>query len=263
MGMSRRAKKREMQKNIIAGIIVAVFALAVFSINSVGKFIAEKVISPVMNLGKSEHASTDRLSSDGLTFYCVSVLCCDSAKDAEENKSGVTENGGSGYVFVSDGGFYVLYSCFENKDAAQKQCDELKEKYPEAAVTEIKVPSLEIKVTGSSEQITAVKDVFLSLSGAAKTMLSAAGSFEDGALTKLQVCGNISKVSADVQAAKTKLDGIESKNSTVMALKDACLCLETLLKESPESSDGAFLQKLRYVSSAFVCEYVVFCTELG
>ena len=142
MGMSRRAKKREMQKNIIAVIIVAVFALAVFSINSVGKFIAEKVISPVMNLGKSENASTDRLSSDGLTFYCVSVLCCDSAKDAEENKSGVTENGGSGYVFVSDGGFYVLYSCFENKDAAQKQCDELKEKYPEAAVTEIKLPSM-------------------------------------------------------------------------------------------------------------------------
>lgn len=263
MGMSRRAKKREMQKNIIAVIIVAVFALAVFSINSIGKFIAQKVISPVMSLGKSESASTDRLSADGLTFYAVSVLCCDSAKDAEDNKAGVTENGGSGYVFVFDGGFYVLYSCLENKDAAQKQCDELKEKYPEAAVTEIKLPSLEIKVTGNSEQISAIKDVFSSLSAAAKTMLSAAGGFESGALTKLQVCGNISKVSADTAAAKAKLDTVESKNSTVIALKDACLCLEALLKEAPESSDSAFLQKLRYVSSAFVCEYVVFCTELG
>lgn len=263
MGMSRRAKRREMQKNIIAVVTVAAFALAVFSINSIGKFIAQKIISPVMNMGKSENASTDRLSADGLTFYCVSALCCNTAKDAEENKAGIIENGGSGYVFVSDGGFYVLYSCFESKDAAQKQCGEIKEKYPEAAVTEIKVPALEIKVTGNNTQVGAVKDVFASLSGAAKTMLSVAGEFENGTLTKLQACGKIGKISADVQAAKTKLDGIESRNSTVIALKDACMCFETLLKESPESSDGSFLQKLRYVSSTFVCEYVVFCTELG
>ena len=68
MGTSQRMKKREMKKNLTALLIIAVFAVIVFSVNSIGKFIAEKVIQPVMNLkvAKDERIVTNTVKIEAL-----------------------------------------------------------------------------------------------------------------------------------------------------------------------------------------------------
>lgn len=261
MRLSRRAKKKELRKNIIAVITVVLFALAVFSINSVGKFIAKKIIDPIMNMGTS--TKTGGISTNEITFYTVSTQICETASDAENAKNSVTENGGSGYIFVSDSGFLPVFSCCANKDTANVQCENIKETFPSASVTEIKVPKLEIKITGTEKQVEDVKDIFSCLTKSSEELLSLCEKYESGSLTKLQVCGKVNTVASGIKDAKEKLNSIDTANETVNALKDIYLCLETLLNESPESNDGLFLQKLRYVSSAFVCEYVAFCSELG
>ncbi len=261
MRLSRRAKRKELRKNMIAVISVALFALAVFSINSVGKFIAEKIIDPVMNMGNS--AKTGGISTDEITFYAVSTEICKTASDAESVKNSVTEKGGSGYIFASDSEFFPVFSCCTDEDTANAQRENIKETFPSASVTEIKVPKLEIKITGTEKQVGDVKEIFSCLTNSSKELLSLCDKYESGSLTKLQVCGKLNTVASDLKSAKEKLDSIDTANETVSALKDIYLCLETLLNESPESNDSLFLQKLRYVTSAFVCEYVAFCSELG
>lgn len=260
MGISRRAKKRELHKNLIALIAVALFALAVFSINSVGKFIAEKIIDPVMNMGSSTYAGG--VSANEITFYAVSTEICTSASDGENAKNQVCDAGGSGYIFVSDSGFMPIYSCCTNKDTANALCGGIKETFPSASVAEVRTPKLEIKITGNEEQVNTVKETFSVLSDSSEELLTVSEQYESGSLTKLQVCGKLNKISDSIKSANKKISEFDTANQTVTSLKDICLCLETLLKEMPESNDSQFLRKLRYVTSAFVCEYTVFCSEL-
>ncbi len=256
--MSR--KSREMKKNIAALAIVAVFALLVFSINSIGKFIAEKVISPVVKLGTSDDGSvsTQKVSGSAWEVYGV-ALPASSQSEAATLADSVKSNNGGGYIFSSDDGVFVIFACLGDKSKAQSMASGMNG----ASMLTFRLDALSLKVTGSETKISSVKNAFALLQKAVQNTVKLTDGVQDGEKTYLQCCTGLQALRKELESCYNDIEALNSDNPVVKALKDMYSCALTLWDEMPKSSDSTFLKKMRYTSSAFVCEYMNFCSDLG
>lgn len=257
MGKSMRERKRDAKKNLIAVLVVAAFGIAVFSINSVGKFIAEKVICPVVNLtAVKSNASTDKINAEPIEFYIVSLGSFDTDEEAankvNENKSS------SGYVLKNDGKYIAVYDCFLEQEQAEKVKNQ-----NDMQLVNIKTASLSLKVTGTQDQIKLINSAFSTLNKTSKNLLQLNEEYEKGESSKLQTLSKLQKYKDAVNDLYSDVESLKSDNSAVKAISEMCACGKTILNELPKSNDTDFAQKVKYAAASFACEYLIFCNELG
>ena len=137
---SRRFKAREAKKNLVAILIVVIFAAIVFSINSIGKFIAQNVISPLAQAGDKK-TQTASFSLDALEMFALGLPL--------ENKEKVLSLGGAGFEFDQS----ALYSCYLEKSTAEA----LAQKHT-LTVIPLNADKLSVRLTGQEAQITPIKN---------------------------------------------------------------------------------------------------------
>ena len=264
MGTSQRMKKREMKKNLTALLIIAVFAVIVFSVNSIGKFIAEKVIQPVMNLNvaKDERIVTNTVKIEALEIYGVGAGQFQDAASAEETVKKMKDGGGAGYVLETADGFTVLASCYTDKEWAESVKEKLSSSFDQVSVFPLKGDELSVKITGTKAQAELIAQAFSSLRTTVKEMVDLCVEADKGDVTRLQACTQIQLCRNDTAKQLEQLKALESGNRVVTVLEEMFTCVNTALGEMPESSDDAFAQKLKHAAASLVGEYINFYTSL-
>ncbi|MBR2861663.1 MAG: hypothetical protein IKB86_07495 [Clostridia bacterium] len=264
MGTSRRTKQREMKKNLLAAGIVLVFAVAVFSINSVGKFMAQRVIDPLMNIGakQEEKVSTETVSCKKTEMFLVSAGLFEEKAEAEAAIKNVSSAGGGGYCLKTDSGYHVMHSCYKDKASAEASVQRLQGTFKDAAVVTLKVDKISLKITGTSAQTETVKGCIDFLSAATETLAEVSAKVAEEELTSLKASGELQKLASRQAESERALRELESSNTFIVAMQDMMALCSTLFAELPQSSDAEFNRKLNYVSCAFACEYVKFCSDL-
>lgn len=264
MGTSQRMKKREMKKNLTALLIIAVFAVIVFSVNSIGKFIAEKVIQPVMSIGtaKDERIVTNTVKIEALEIYGVGAGQFEDAASAAETVKKIQDGGGAGYVLETAEGFTVLASCYTDEEWAESVKEKLSSSFDTVGVFPLKGDELSIKITGTQAQAEMIGQAFDSLRTTVKEMVDLCVETDKSDVTRLQACTQIQLCRTDTAKQLEQLKTLESGNRVVTVLEEMLTCTATALDEMPESSDDAFAQKLKYASASLAGEYLNFYTSL-
>ena len=252
MGVSKRTRQKEMRKNAVAVAIVLIFALTVFSVNSIGKFIAEKVIKPVADFSgiSTESFSTATIKTDKLELFAVSIASFDTFEDAQKEFSG-------NYIFKLDDKFNVLHSVKTSKEEAKKTLNET-----DGAIITLNLDEVSIKITGTKSQTNLISSCFDTVTKNAKILAECEEKLHNGELSPLQTEAKLKTARSEISAKITSLTELNSKNVTVTALTDILNLLSSLLEDIPSSTDEKFLEKLRYSSCAYVCEYFNFLSEL-
>lgn len=263
MGVSRRTRQRELKKNICAIAIIAIFAVLVFSINSIGNFIATKIIQPVVNFTgiKSEKITTDTLKTDKLTLYLVSAGEMPTQAEAETLKTMVAEKGGGGYIFSEDGVYNVIFSVFTDKESAEKKGQELASDFAPSVIT-VTIEETVIKVTGNSSQMKTIHSCFTILNDVALTLEKVSNQVTSGKISNLEASKEMQKLKNSIEEAQKELEELSSSNTKVLAVSDMLVLSQTLLNQLPSSDDSAFSQKLNYTACAYACEFYKFYCSL-
>ena len=263
MGVSKRTRQREVKKNLLAFLIVIIFACVIFSINSIGNFIALKVIAPVVNLTakKNENPLTDTVKTEKLNLYLVSAGEMPDLAEAETLKTIVAEKGGGGYVFNQDGAFFVIHSVFTDKTIAEETGKKLTADFT-PSVIKITIDETTIRITGKSEQLKTVHSCFTHLNQCATILEQLARDINNNKTTPLEALKEIQKLKNATLNLQNKLKEINSSNVKVLALSDMLVLAETLLNELPTSDDITFKQKLNYIACAYACRLYEFYSSL-
>ena len=262
MGVSKRTRQREAKKNLLAFSVLIIFACIIFSINSIGKFIALNVIAPVVNLSakNGENPLTDTVKTKKLTLYLVSAGEMPDLAEAETLKTLVQEKGGGGYVFNQGNEYSVIYSVFSDKALAEESGQKLASDFS-PSVIKITVDETTIRITGKSEQLTTIHSCFTYLNQCASNLEQLTRDINDKKITPLEALKEIQKLKNTVSDLQEQLKEINSSNVKVLALSDMLVLAETLLNELPTSNDNAFNQKLNYTACAYACRlYEFYCS---
>lgn len=252
MGVSRRTRQKEMRKNLAAAAIVLIFALTVFSVNSIGKFIAERLIKPVADFSgiSVESFSTSTVKTDKLELFAVSLSSFDTFEEAQKEFSGK-------YIFKLDNKFNILHSVKTSKEEAKKLLEET-----DGAIITLNLDEVSIKITGTEKQTSLISSCFDTVTNTAKILAECEEKLHNGELSPLQTEAKIRTARTEVSKKITSLTELNSKNVTVSALTDILSLFSTILEDIPASTDESYLEKLRYASCAYVCEYFNFLSEL-
>lgn len=254
MGVSKRTRQRELKKNVATVLIIAVFAVAVFSINSIGRFIADKIITPLADFSgiNGEKVSTNSISTEKLEFYLINGGTYSTADEAQ----GFVKDKG-GYVFRYDGSFNAILAVYNNKEEATAFAEE-----GGYSLITLTLDKLKIKVTGKSDQVKALNDSFSLLSTTAETLCALTLQVSAGEISFLQCASRLNAIEDKRAASEEALKSLNSENSTVKALLDMLSLNKALLDEAPASDDETFCKRLNYITCAYVTEYFKFYSEL-
>lgn len=249
MGVSKRTRQKEMKKNVIAVLIILVFAFTVFSVNSIGKFIADKIISPVANFSgvKTEKVSSDTLKTEKAELYALCTGSYETFEEAQENASG-------NYIFKTDDGFNVLTKIKTNKEDAEKLLED-----SGGAVITLTLEKVSIKITGTQAQKDTLSACFSLMTESLKNLPDLEEKLVSGKMTQLQVLSKINTLKSDFSKGISRLDDLNSKNHTVTVIKDMLMLASNLLEEINNENLSA---SLSYASCAYACEYFNFLDNL-
>lgn len=262
--MTRKAKK-EMQKNIAAVLIVVIFGVLVFSINAVGKFVAEKVIQPVMahtSTEKDEKTITQTIKSDPVTVYALCAGNCKESAEAEELSKKIKEAGGAGVVYEDSSGFCSILACYSNKEWAQSVMEKNKNSFENLSVKELKGDEVSIKITATSSQCKVISESFDLIRTVVMQATELCIDTDKGDTTRLQACAKLKALQSQVNDQIDGLKKLDSKNDVIKCLKEMLTVIDTSLSSLPESSDDSFLQKLKECSAELTTEYISFYASL-
>lgn len=251
MGVSKRTRQKEMRKNAVAVLILIAFTLTIFSVNSIGKFIAEKIIKPVADFSgiKTENQSIADIKTDPLELYAVLSASFDNIEEAQTKSEGK-------YIFKIDGKFNVLHSIKTKKEDAQETASSF-----DGAIITLKLDGIKVKITGTKTQTDLISSCFKLLTESAKTLPITEENLQQGTISPLQAEAKISSLKTDFSQKITAIKALESSNTTVTALCDMLNLTYTLLNNMPSSNSADFIDKLKYTSCACVCEYFNFLSE--
>jgi hypothetical protein len=260
MGVSRRTRRRELKKNLFATAIILIFALAVFSINSIGRFIAEKIIVPVAQFaGVTESSVTDTVTTPQLTLYLVSTGSFGKEKNANEAAAATVERGGGGYVFKNESTYNVIFGVYSKSDVAQTEAQQLADAFTPSVIT-VSLDGIKIKITGQKAQLEAVQGASELLYKIAHTLESTSNLAQD--ISPQDAEAELNALKTSVSLHKSALKGLNSANESIVSMQEMLSLAEELLEELPSSNQDTFLNELKYSAAKYVCEYYGFYNSL-
>lgn len=239
---SKRVRIREARKNAIAIFIVIAFAATVFSINSVGKFIAQKVLSPIAKVGTSK-TQTVSFSLNEAHFFAVG--------ESLDKRDKVIAAGGAGFEFNEN----VLFSCYTSNEQAS-----LVAQKHSLLVLPLSADKLSIKLTGASEQILPIKDGINLLQSALNETIEASALLEQADITRTQAkakaelnLNNLNKALSDIK---------ESQNETISQLKLSLQCYITAFSSLADTQSNDFLTSYKTLCCTLTREYLSFASAI-
>ncbi len=263
MGVSKRTRQRELKKNFFAFFIIIVFACIVFSINSIGNFIAVNVIAPVIDLTKekNEKAFTDTIKTEKLVMYLVCAGEMPDLAEAETLKTMVSEKGGGGYIFNQDGEYSVIHSVFLDKAVAEEEGKKLSSDFA-PSVIKIAIDETVINVTGKEKQLETLHSCFTAINQCSISLTELSLKLNNAQISPLEALKETQKLKNTIVDLQKDLKEINSSNVKVLALSDMLALSQTLLNELPASDDSTFNQKLTYTACAYSCKLYEFYSSL-
>lgn len=263
MGVSKRTRQRELKKNLFAIFLILVFACVVFSINSIGNFIAKNVIAPVIDLTKEKNENTfsDTIKTEQLVTYLVCAGEMPDLSEAETLKTMVQEKGGGGYIFNQDSEYSVIYSAFLDKESAEEEGKKLSSDFA-PTVIKIAIDETVIRITGKEKHLKTIHSCFSSINQCSKTLTELSLKLNNTECSPLEALKEAQKIKNTLSDLQNDLKEINSSNVKVLALSDMLALSQTILNELPLSDDSAFNQKLTYTACAYVCNLYEFYSSL-
>lgn len=261
--------RRERRKDLAAIAMILLFAFLIVSGNAVGNFMAEKVIAPLMALAdKTDNREKSAEGAVNITItpavpsmFAVSAGNFPSGKLAEATEK-LKALGGGAYPMAESGGTSLLFGCFASFQTAEQIARNLTGSFPEATIRTLTADVPAVKLTGSPAQTQAVADGFSLLSDTVRELLTCADALSAGDLTRLQASVKLKEKESALKETLSALKALATTHTTVRALRETILCLDTLLENLPDSTDGAFIRQLHYTAAAASREYVDFLTRL-
>lgn len=239
---SRRFKARENKKNAIAVLIVVVFAAVVFSINSIGRFIAQNVISPLAQAGDKK-TQTVSFSLDALEVYALGLPI--------ENKEKVLTLGGAGFELNET----ALYSCYADKSTAETLADK-----HTLTLIPLYADKLSVRLTGQQTEIEPIKNAMNLLRSCLLEILDVSAHLELADATRTQVKA---KIELNLKDLNTALEEIKkTQNSTVKQLTMTLQCYITALNEAQSAQSEQFLPCIKTLACTLCREYLSFASTI-
>ena len=233
--ISRRTRRRELKKDLIALALIIAFALAAFGINSIGSFMAEKVIAPVMEFwGKNEKTgSYEEITAEGIEVYLSSMGSYEQRSEAESAYPQC-------YIIAADGVFHAIDGAYTSHDIASEKA--------KAGVITLKSQGAGVKLSGTPEQCRIIKDSLALFPEAIKIFTSAEMNFT---LKKTR----LSLLADKAESSFNELSAIKSDNETLRRLTElSSLCRALCLSCSDEAQLNQNAVILAY-------EYFLFLSE--
>lgn len=268
MSLSRRMR-RERRRDLAAIAVILIFAFLVVSGSAVGNFMAEKVIAPLMALTEkdggrakeNEGTVTLTVTPNVPAVFAVSAGTFPDGKipAAEEKLKALN---GAAYPLKEDAGTALLFGCFASRSSAEKTANGLTGTFPETVIRTLSAEVPAVRLTGSPAQTQTIADGFSLLADTVSELLSCTDGLCEGDLTRLQASVKLKEKEAALGSVLASLRELATTHATVRALREAVLCLKTLLEDLPESTDDGFIRRVRYTSAAAAWEYVDFLTKL-
>ena len=239
---SRRFKAREAKKNAVAILIVIAFAAVVFSVNSIGKFIAQKLISPLAQAGSSK-TQTVSFNIEETTVYALGL--------SQDKKEDVLAQGGAGAELNEN----VLFSCYENKQVAEQ----IAQKHS-LLVIPLYADKLSVRLTGAQEQTDAIKNGMNLLRSCLLDTLKTSAELELADVTRTQAKA---KAEINLKNLQEALNNIpSSENETVKQLKLTLQCYVTALSSLEDTQSDGFLKSFKVLSCTLCREYLSFASAI-
>lgn len=239
---SKRIKAREAKKNIATALIIVAFAAVVFSVNSIGKFIAQKLILPIANTGSAK-AQTVSFSLNETQIFAVG--------EEASKKDAVISLGGAGFEFNEN----VLFSCYSQKE----QADAAAQKHS-LLVLPLSADKLSVKLTGTSEQILPIKDGINLLQTTLLDTLNTSALLELSDVTRTQAKANAELNLKNLNDTLNKI--ADSENSTIKELKLSLQCYITAFSSLENTQSESFLTSYKTLCCTLACEYLSFASAI-
>lgn len=295
MRYSRMATKPPKRKGRLTNVVIVIIILGIaaylIGAGAAGSWLAENIIDPVFNSGKSNaatpspspsgsepisnpaigavtlpEASGERIEEE-VTAKEISLFSLQTGAFSEENNAKTASGelkskGGAGYI-AYDGQLYrVLVAGYTDSEDADDVINSLKGQNIDAKIFNLKSGSLSFKIGAVKSQVDAVKACFNSVPESVQTLQQIIFNSDKGS----NVDGDISKLKESVSAVYNNfLTAVSSEESAIMSLrtymKDFC---ETI-NEIPSSSSVTnveFSSELKYTLIDIAVAYSEFLDDL-
>ena len=239
---SRRFKAREAKKNAVAILIVVAFAAVVFSVNSIGRFIAQKLISPLAQAGTSK-TQTVSFNIEETTIYALGL--------ALDKKEDVASLDGATVELNEN----VLFSCYIEKPEAEQ----LAQKHS-LLVIPLYADKLSVRLTGNSEQIDSIKNGMNLLRSVLLDALEVSASLDRADVTRTQAKAKAQISLKNLQDALNNIPS--SENETVKQLKLTLECYVTAFSTLEDTQSDSFLKSFKILSCELAREYLSFASAI-
>lgn len=275
MDRQRKTRRTEMKKNIAVVVVIVVFGVFVFSVNAVGKFMAEKVVAPVLNFVIVHPTQTPEpgttpdttkvsqtIKVPAFQLFAIQMGAYSDSKNAETQKASLQAAGGGGYIVKAD--YYrVLASGYLTEEEAQQVQEQLKAQGQTCSVYTLQCDELAFKITATKEQIEIIDDAFQTYPQLCTELIEACLAFDRSEKTETELKTEMKGILDDIKAQKKALEdmGGSGENKPLAALTDIYARAETSLEEicgQDANSSLAFSVRIKYnymeMTDAF-CQY--------
>jgi len=275
MDRQKKSRRTEIKKNVAVVVIIAVFGVFVFSVNAVGKFMAEKVMTPVLNYiiihptataepGVTADSSkvSQTITVPAFTLYSIQMGAYSGSESATSAAESLQSAGGGGYVVKSDY-FRVLASGYLTAEDAEKVQQQLKDAGTSSSVYELKCDELVFKITATKAQIETINGAFRTYPELCTQLVGDCISFDKSEITQIQLKTKMKAILGKIQAQIKALDEMNgsSDNKPLTALTELYTQAETSLEDicgetGNSSLDFSVRIKYNYIAMADAyCKY--------
>ena len=248
-------KKFKNKKNIFVIIGLVAFVLILFCANLLSSFLVLQTEKSACNL-----------SSNQLTYYAVTFDKALSQKGAQALAKDYQKLGAGGYSFAQGDYFYILSSCYLNKNDALLVQNSIKTNHNlETSIIEIKSPSINFSLTVDSEEKKVFQKALNSFENAFKLLFDIAISLDtlvyNEISARLAINSAFSTINTVVSDFNILFGDIEEEN-----IKTLKTYLEDLLQTMQKLCGGLPINEEQTLSSLIkyrYCEIIDLSIKLG
>ncbi|MGI6175334.1 MAG: SPOR domain-containing protein [Christensenellales bacterium] len=266
---------------VIAGIIYFLTA------GAAGKWVADNVITPIINLFEEPlpssppdqnaiatvpptasqpagDVSKENVKVPGITNYLLQIGVFKNQGNAQTGAEQVRQNGGAGHIYEDDSGFRVFAAAYETEQDAITVRDRLQQNDIVSTTFTLAIEGLDMDITSTAAQRASIVRGFEMYQTALKSICSLSQDFDAQSLTKDDCKKELETLTADLAASRTDLSTTGSN-----AVTDGMGAITHNLEERIQSflssqtqDDYGFSARLKELHIHALVEYADLIKEL-
>lgn len=209
--METQNKKRLINFSKIATIIFCTLAVGL-------TFSLADLFSSLITVGGFTFTSSD-ISLTKYTTYAVCTKSATTQSSANEAASLTKQQGGAGYIYLSDNSFNIIASIYENKSDAEKVVSNLKENNVGSFIMQIDIPAISLNSNLSEQEKTTLENSIGVFKNTYKKLYDIAISLDTAIITEVNAKLSINKLGSDVLSEINNFNTIFGNSYTTEFLK--------------------------------------------